>query len=135
MADIECVTNFLLTSWDIQAVVCIHETRPTWRIIPFFCQMWVHIPVPWIRCLFYFYHSNDSWKAPVPFTTWMSMEVIVTIVSKLAYNLLKGLTIYLYRGYNIYNPVTKYHGHPSRDPCNAFLSSLYIWVVSLISSF
>ena len=30
--------------------------------------------------------------------TWMSMEVIVTIVSKLAYNLLKGLTPYLYRG-------------------------------------
>ena len=35
-------------------------------------------------------------------------EVIVTIVSKLVYNLLKGLTTYLYRGYN---PVTKYHGH------------------------
>ena len=25
------------------------------------------------------------------------------------YNLLKGLTTYLYRGYN---PITKYHGHP-----------------------
>ena len=37
--------------------------------------------------------------------TWMSMEVIVTIVSKLGYNLLKGLITYLYRGYN---PVTKY---------------------------
>ena len=44
-------------------------------------------------------------------STWMSMEVIVTIVSKLVYNLLKGLITYLYRGYN---PVTKYHGHPSR---------------------
>ena len=40
------------------------------------------------------------------------MEVIVTIVSKLAYNLLKGLITYLYRGYN---PVTKYNGHPSRS--------------------
>ena len=39
------------------------------------------------------------------------MEVIVTIVSKLVYNLLKGLITYLYRGYN---PVSKYHGHPSR---------------------
>jgi len=43
------------------------------------------------------------------------MEVIVTIVSKLVYKLLKGLITYLYRGYN---PVTssyyKHHGHPSR---------------------
>ena len=38
------------------------------------------------------------------------MKVIVTIVSKLGYNLLKGLITYLYRGYN---PVTKYNGHPS----------------------
>ncbi len=35
---------------------------------------------------------------------------LVTIVSKLVYNLLKGITTYLYRGYT---PVTKYHGHPS----------------------
>ena len=35
---------------------------------------------------------------------------LVTIVSKLGYNLLTGLTTYLYRGYN---PFTKYHGHPS----------------------
>ncbi len=35
---------------------------------------------------------------------------LVTIVSKLGYNLPTGLTIYLYRGYN---PFTKYHGHPS----------------------
>ena len=41
------------------------------------------------------------------------MEVIVTIVSKLVYNLLVGLITYLYRGYN---PVTKYHGHPSTPP-------------------
>ena len=43
---------------------------------------------------------------------WMSMEVsnLVTIVSNWVYNLLKGLITYLYRGYN---PVTKYHGHPS----------------------
>ena len=40
----------------------------------------------------------------------MSMEVSNYIVSKLGYNLLKGLRTYLYRGYN---PVTKYHGHPS----------------------
>ena len=38
------------------------------------------------------------------------MEVMITIVRKLGYNLLKGLTTYLYRGYN---PVTKYNGHPS----------------------
>ena len=45
------------------------------------------------------------------------MEVIVTIVSKLVYNLFMGLITYLYRGYN---PVIKYHGHPSmifpKDP-------------------
>ena len=35
---------------------------------------------------------------------------LVTIVSKLVYNLLMGLITYLYRGYN---PVTRYHGHPS----------------------
>ena len=35
---------------------------------------------------------------------------LVTIRSKLGCNLLRGLTTYLYRGYN---PVTKYHGHPS----------------------
>ena len=40
----------------------------------------------------------------------MSMEVIVTIVTKLVYNLVKGLITYLYSGYN---PVTKYNGHPS----------------------
>ena len=39
------------------------------------------------------------------------MEVIVTIVSKLGYNLFRGTkTTYLYWGYNL---VTKYHGHPS----------------------
>ena len=41
----------------------------------------------------------------------MSMEVIVTIVSKLVYNLFRGLITCIYRGYNL---VTKYHGHPSR---------------------
>ena len=35
---------------------------------------------------------------------------LVTIVSKLVYNLFRGLTTYIYRGYN---PFTKYHGHPS----------------------
>ena len=35
---------------------------------------------------------------------------LVTLVSKLGYNLFRGLTTYLYWGYN---PVTKYHGHPS----------------------
>ena len=38
------------------------------------------------------------------------MEVIVTIASKLVYNLFRRLTTYLYRGYN---PVTKYHRHPT----------------------
>ena len=33
--------------------------------------------------------------------TGMSMEVIVTIVSKLGYNLFRGLTTYLYWGYNL----------------------------------
>jgi len=33
------------------------------------------------------------------------------LVSKLVYNLLMGLITYLWRGYN---PVTKYHGHPSK---------------------
>ena len=36
---------------------------------------------------------------------------LVTIVSKLGYDLFRGLTTYLYWGYNL---VTKYHGHPSR---------------------
>ena len=35
---------------------------------------------------------------------------LVDIVSKLGYNLYRGLTTYLYWGYNL---VTKYHGHPS----------------------
>ena len=39
---------------------------------------------------------------------------LVTIVSKLGYNLFRGLTTYLYWGYN---PVTKYHGHPSSCFC------------------
>ena len=34
------------------------------------------------------------------------------MVSKLVYNLFRGLTTYLYRGYN---PFTKYHGHPSTE--------------------
>ena len=50
------------------------------------------------------------------------MEVIVTIVSKLVYNLLKGLITYLYTGYN---PVTKYHGHPSIHP-NTETEKLYL---------
>ena len=47
----------------------------------------------------------------------MSMEVIVTIVSKLVYNLFRGLANCLYRGYN---PFTKYHGHPSGKMCVFF---------------
>ena len=43
--------------------------------------------------------------------TRVSKEVSNYLVSKLVYNLLRGLTTYLYRGYN---PLTKYHGHPSR---------------------
>ena len=39
------------------------------------------------------------------------------MVSKLVYNLLVGLITYLYRGYN---PVTKYHGHPSIHVFNCF---------------
>ena len=38
------------------------------------------------------------------------MEVINYIVSKLVCILFRELITYLYRGYN---PVTKYHGHPS----------------------
>ena len=63
------------------------------------------------------------------------MEVIVTIVSKLVYNLLKGLIIYIYRGYS---PVTKYHGHPSnisllllKDVCSLspiFNRLVFIWI-------
>ena len=34
------------------------------------------------------------------------------LVSKLAYNQFRGLISYLYGGYN---PITKYHGHPSRE--------------------
>ena len=45
------------------------------------------------------------------------MEVIVTIVSKLVYNLFRGLANCLYRGYN---PFTKYHGHPSGKMCFFF---------------
>ena len=41
------------------------------------------------------------------------------LVSKLVYNLFRGLTTYLYRGYN---PFTKYHGHPS-----TLRFSLKIW--------
>ena len=37
---------------------------------------------------------------------------LVTILSKLGCNLLRGLTTYLYRGYNLF---IKFHGHPSRD--------------------
>ena len=49
------------------------------------------------------YKLLDPWNcSPHPrgwnCTTWMSMEVIVTIVSKLVYNLLKGLITHLYRG-------------------------------------
>ena len=51
-------------------------------------------------------HDRYDWKTPR-----VSMEVIVTSDSKLVYNLFSGLTTYLYRGYN---PLTKYHGHPSR---------------------
>ena len=46
------------------------------------------------------------------------MEVIVTIVSKLGYNLLPGLATYLYRGYN---PFTKYHGHPSSSDLRSII--------------
>ena len=58
-------------------------------------------------CIYYIYIyiSKQIYHA------WMSVEVSNESVSKLVYNLLKGLTTYLYRGYN---PVTKYHGHPSK---------------------
>ena len=43
----------------------------------------------------------------------MCMEVEVSEwFSKLVYNLFRGLTTYLYRGYN---PVAKYHGHPGME--------------------
>ena len=42
---------------------------------------------------------------------WVSIFARMCMeVSKLGYNLFRGLTTYLYWGYN---PVTKYHGHPS----------------------
>ena len=40
------------------------------------------------------------------------LELIVTILSKLGCNLLRGLTTYLYRGYYLF---TKFHGHPSSN--------------------
>ncbi len=55
-------------------------------------------------------------KKSHPAPPFFSLEVLgcpwklVTIVSKLAYSLLRGLATYLYRGYN---PFTKYHGYPS----------------------
>ena len=66
----------------------------------------------------------DRYKFGVKWVHYMPLEMaenkwvsllgcpwkLVTIVSKLGYNLPTGLTIYLYRGYN---PFTKYHGHPS----------------------
>ena len=39
----------------------------------------------------------------------------------MVYTPLKGLTTYLYRGYN---PVTKYHGHPSTFSIIDFLVSV-----------
>ena len=46
--------------------------------------------------------------------TWVSMEVSNSLVSwVITYNLFRGLTTYLYWGYNL---VTKYHGHPSKNP-------------------
>ena len=43
----------------------------------------------------------------------MILQVCVSFdVISMDFHLLKGLITYLYRGYN---PVTKYHGHPSRD--------------------
>ena len=55
------------------------------------------------------FHNSHSFNSNVLYWS-VSMEVIVTIVSKLGYNLFMGLTTYLYRGYN---PFTKYYGHPS----------------------
>ena len=37
---------------------------------------------------------------------------LVTILRKLGCNLLRGLTTYIYGGYNLF---TKYHGHPGRS--------------------
>ena len=46
------------------------------------------------------------------------MEVIVTIVivSGFIFSLLTGRIqpTYIYRGYKVNNPFTKYHGHPTR---------------------
>ena len=53
------------------------------------------------------------------------MEVSKCMVSKLVYNLLMGLIIYLYRGCN---PVTKYHGHPSMvNPELVFWNPIYMF--------
>ena len=50
---------------------------------------------------------------------------LVTIVSKLGYNLLRGLTTYLYWGYNL---VTNFHGHPSNPYKHPFK-----WVTGVMS--
>ena len=63
---------------------------------------------PWDERYIYLHEKH---KNQLNVGTGMSMEVIVTIVSKLVHNLLTGLTTYLYRGYDLF---TKYHGHPSK---------------------
>ena len=49
------------------------------------------------------------------FGTRVSMEVIVTIVSKLGYSLLTGRIQPTFIRVISYNPFTKYHGHPSNN--------------------
>ena len=61
---------------------------------------------------------------------------LVTILSKLGCNLLRGLTTYLYRAYNLF---TKFHGHRSTrggilvQPIHPFLSSTARWTRSVPS--
>ena len=56
---------------------------------------------------------------------------LVTIVSKLVYNLFTGLTTYLNRGYN---PFTKYYGHPSRENRSVYRSLFWFGILLILPS-
>ena len=59
----------------------------------------------------------------------VQLEVIVTIVSKLVYNLFTGLTTYISQGYN---PFTKYHGHPSKSTYSIHSAHLGMGLVYVV---
>ena len=87
-------------------------------VIPFLGHIWilrVHTDAigssPAFRMNFY-QPSNDLsvQGGPLPVINGVITPLSGTYIGVITYNLLKGLITYLYRGYN---PVTKYHGHPS----------------------